>query len=593
MFKLTVYRKVSMSRNFFLLILVVLLVLVSAKIIMAHEKIAAYNEAVKLFQSGELVAAEEKFRSAKLNVSVSDHNIDINFMLSILSPIREIIEDIDEKAANYYEERDLDQLVDMYERWQDNQKKWVSGTSVQKDMYGEMVELTKLDQEMKGYFSEIKNGNLEKLTNQSVASTSEEEEIFIILNKIPAEYYGKGQSAKTKKIETSFQNYYEEKINKLISNGAVPSIVDEGNRQFSVLRQMSLDTAWLEQTLDSHLLTLVTAAYNKKDYAAFADSANTIKKLDANMKDAEVFTYIEKSTTNALTKAENLIANHKYEDAIGIYESLTPLKDTAELIVSANLSWDKYEPIRVLKRLYSGKEFPTFVNARNKWGADSVVAAISKEGGLYFGKLTGEEAMVVTEGTIEGTPGINKLSFQNSFGTPDNPVLYIDAKSSERKHHYLAYEVQSGSMVKVLDVEADQLTVESNHVLVVENPVGEGEGEIAYFEPDGTGEYQFTKIKVDYVDIEVEDIGNYYGKKVRFTAFADTLQNGGALVTLTQVYNDSTGQWEKTYVLLKGETDFIIYQNYTVIGIFNSYEDITDENGESIRVPVFEVEEVE
>lgn len=593
MFKLTVYRKVSMSRNFFLLILVVLLVLVSAKIIMAHEKIAAYNEAVKLFESGELVAAEEEFRSAKLNVSVSDHNIDINFMLSILSPIREIIENIDEKAANYYEERDLDQLVDMYERWQDNQKKWVSGTSVQKDMYGEMVELTKLDQDMKGYFSEIKNGNLEKLTNQSVASTSEEEEIFIILNKIPAEYYGKGQSAKTKKIKTSFQNYYEEKINKLITNGAVPSIVDEGNRQFSALRQMSLDNAWLEQTLDSHLLTLVTAAYNKKDYAAFADLANTIKKLDANMKDAEVFTYIEKSTTKALTKAENLTAAHKYEDAISIYESLRPLKDTAELIVSTNLSWDKYEPIRVLKRLYSGKEFPTYVNARNKWGADSAVAAISKEGGLYFGKLTGEEAMVVTEGTIEGTPGINKLSFQNSFGTPDNPVLYIDAKSSERKHHYLAYEVQSGSMVKILDVEADQLTVDSNHVLVVDNPVGEGEGEIAYFEPDGTGEYQFTKIKVDYVDIEVDDIGNYYGKKVRFTAFADTLQNGGALVTLTQVYNDSTGQWEKTYVLLKGETDFIIYQNYTVVGIFNRYEDIIDQNGESIRVPVFEVEEVE
>lgn len=593
MFKLTVYRKVSMSRNFFLLILVVLLVLVSAKIIMAHEKIAAYNEAVKLFESGELVAAEEEFRSAKLNVSVSDHNIDINFMLSILSPIREIIEDIDEKAANYYEERDLDQLVDMYERWQDNQKKWVSGTSVQKDMYGEMVELTKLDQEMKGYFFEIKNGNLEKLTNQSVASISEEEEIFITLNKIPAEYYGKGQSAKTKKIESSFQNYYEEKINKLISNGSVPSIVDEGNRQFSALRQMSLDTAWLEKMIDSHLLTLVTAAFNKKDYAAFADSANTIKKLDGNMKDAEVFSYIEKSTTKAFTKAENLIADHKYEDAIGIYESLKPLKDTAELIVSANLSWDKYEPIRVLKRLYSGKEFPTYVNARNKWGEDSVVAAISKEGGLYFGKLTGEEAMVVTEGSIEGIPGINKLSFQNSFGTPDNPVLYIDAKSSERKHHYLAYEVQSGSMVKILDVEADQLTVDSNHVLVVDNPVGEGEGEIAYFEPDGTGEYQFTKIKVDYVDIEVDDIGNYYGKKVRFTAFADTLQNGGALVTLTQVYNDSTGQWEKTYVLLKGETDFIIYQNYTVVGIFNRYEDIIDQNGESIRVPVFEVEEVE
>ncbi|MFL6558453.1 MAG: hypothetical protein ACJ8MO_20350, partial [Bacillus sp. (in: firmicutes)] len=133
MFKFTVYRKVNMSRNFFLLIFVVLLVLVSVKIIMAHEKIAAYNKAVKLFESGELVAAEEKFHAAKLNVAVTDHNTDINRMLSILSPIREIMEDLDGKAADYNEENDLDNLVETYERWQESQEKWVSGTSVQKD----------------------------------------------------------------------------------------------------------------------------------------------------------------------------------------------------------------------------------------------------------------------------------------------------------------------------------------------------------------------------------------------------------------------------------------------------------------------------
>jgi hypothetical protein len=129
--------------------------------------------------------------------------------------------------------------------------------------------------------------------------------------------------------------------------------------------------------------------------------------------------------------------------------------------------------------------------------------------------------------------------------------------------------------------------------LVVDNPVGQGEGELAYFEPDSSGEYQFSRIKVDYVDIQVTDIANYYGEKVRFTAFADTVQNGGALVTLSETYNNSTGLWEKTYLLLKGDSDFTIYENYTVIGTFNSYENITDENGESVRVPVFQVEKVE
>jgi hypothetical protein len=356
---------------------------------------------------------------------------------------------------------------------------------------------------------------------------------------------------------------------------------------------MSLDSSWLDRKLNSSLLKIVTVTLDKKDYPAFAEAATAIKKLETNMKGSEVISYIEKSTSSLLTKAEDLTSRHNYEDALDIYESLKPLKDTTAFISSTNLSWDKHEPIRVLERLYTGKEFPTFVNARNKWGADSVVAAVSSDGGLYFGKLIGEEAMVVTEGSIEGAPAVNKLVFQSSLSTSGIPVVYIDAKSSERKHHYLAYAVSGSSLVKILDVEGDQLTFESKQVIVVDNPVGQGEGELAYFEPDVEGNYQFTKIKVDYEDIELKDIANYFGKKIRFTAFADTIQNGGALVTLSETYNNSTQLWEKTYLLLKGDSKFTVYENYTVIGIFNSYENITDENGGSVRVPVFQVEKVE
>ncbi|MFL6558761.1 MAG: hypothetical protein ACJ8MO_21915, partial [Bacillus sp. (in: firmicutes)] len=426
-----------------------------------------------------------------------------------------------------------------------------------------------------------------------VAGISEEQEIFTVLNKIPAEYYGGDSSAKTNEIETSFQDYYEAKLNKMIATGSVTSIVDEGVRQFSALRLMSMDSAWLEKTLDANLLSVVTAAINKKDYLAFAEAAQTIKKLEEDMKGTEVFLSIEKSTVDVLAKAEDLTAAHKYEDAISIYEALKPLEDTAELIASANLSWDKYEPIRVLKRLHSDKEFPNFVNERDKWGADSAVAAISTDGGIYFGKLNGEEAMVVTEGLIEGAPIINKLAFKSGLSTSDNPVIYIDAKSSERNHHYLAYEVRAESLVKILDVEADQLTFESNQVIVADNPVGEGSGEMAYYEPNYNGEYQFTKIKVDYEDIQVQDISNYLGKKVRFTAYAETTQNDGALVTLNETYNNTTSQYDKSYLLLKGDFEFTIYENYTVIGIFKSYTNITNEQGETVRVPVFQVEKVE
>ncbi|WP_066065326.1 hypothetical protein [Neobacillus soli] len=594
MFKLTVYKKVNRSRNFFLLILVCLLVLVGAKIIMAHEKVTAYKEAVRLFQSGQLVAAEKKFRVAKLNISVTDYNEDIKEKLSVLSPIREVMEELDEQAASYNGEKDLDKLVETYDSWQESRKKWVSGTAVQKDMYLEMVALTKLDKELKGYFSAITKTNLAKLANDSGIGQATEEEIFTILQKIPDEYYGANGAAKSKKIGTSFQTYYAAKINKLTAaNAPVAEIVAEGNRQFGMLSQFSIGIGWLKDTLNSHLLKVLTAAMDKKDYPAFAEQANSVKNLSSNMKNAKVFPYIEKSKTDLLARAKGLTAGNKYADAISIYEALKPLENTDQLITYANLAWDKYEPIRVLERLYPEKKFPNYVNVKDRWGADSVVAAISKDGRIYLGKLKGEAAMAVTEGNLAGSPAIDKLTFQSGLTTSGNPVIYLDAKSTKRKHHYLAYEVSKGSMVKILDVEADNLTVESQQVLLVDNPAGSGAGKLAYYEPDIDGEYQFTNIKVDYVDIEVDDITKYYGKKVRFTAFAASVTDSGALVTLSETYNESTNSYDKIYLLLKGQSGFTIYANYTVIGIFNSYTNITDDNGEQVRVPVFQVEKVE
>ena len=70
-------------------------------------------------------------------------------------------------------------------------------------------------------------------------------------------------------------------------------------------------------------------------------------------------------------------------------------------------------------------------------------------------------------------------------------------------------------------------------------------------------------------------------------------QNGGALVTLNETYNNTTSQYDKSYLLFKGNFEFTIYANYTVIGIFKSYTNITNEQGETVRVPVFQVEKVE
>jgi hypothetical protein len=591
MFKFTVYRKVSLSRNFFLLILIGCLVAVSGKMVLAHQKIATYEEALQLFESGELVAAEKEFRAAKLNVSISDHNEDINLKLSILSSIREEMEDLDGTAATYYEDNDIESLKELYDRWKENNEKWVTGTAVQKDMYGEMLDLTKLDKDLETYFSEIKKTQLARLDNTSGNDSQVEEEIYEYLKLIPGQYYG-SELKKTLIIQASFKKYYSDKIAKLLNtNSPVREIVTEGNRQFNMLADFSIDMNWLRDSLDQHLLKILTAARDEKDYASFAEHANSSKRLSTKMTASKVLGFIEETKTDFLTEAQTLIKNHKYADAISIYEALTPLEDSAELITATNLAWDKYEPIRVLQHLHADKQFPYFVNATNKWGADSVVASISNDNLLYFGKITGEENMVVKEGSIANSLEINEISFHSNLSTSDKPVIFIDAKSDSRNHRYMAFEVRSESIVEILDVEADHLTVESNGVLLVDNPVGTGEGAQAYYESGYSGYYEFTKIKVDYIEINKEEVTQYVGQKVLFRAYNDSPRNNSALIKISETYNYDTGTYDREYVLLKGQPKFS-YGYYDFIGVVTGFETI-DNYGTVITVPVVEVEKME
>ena len=122
---------------------------------------------------------------------------------------------------------------------------------------------------------------------------------------------------------------------------------------------------------------------------------------------------LKKTTSDDLAKAENLTEANKYEDAIRIYEALKPLKDTTVSIASANLAWDKFEPIRVLKRLYPGKEFPNVINAKNRWGADSVVAAITTDGGNNILASLREKKWSLTEGSIRVRP-IKETAFNSN-----------------------------------------------------------------------------------------------------------------------------------------------------------------------------------
>ncbi|MFZ7943790.1 hypothetical protein [Neobacillus sp. 19] len=117
------YKEVNRSWTISLLLFVILLGLVVGKVILAHEKTAAYKEAMMLFQSGDGIAAEKKLLAAKRNPAVSDHDQEIDRILADLANIQEKDQEVNRKTTGDQGEDILDQLVDTYSSWHANVKK--------------------------------------------------------------------------------------------------------------------------------------------------------------------------------------------------------------------------------------------------------------------------------------------------------------------------------------------------------------------------------------------------------------------------------------------------------------------------------------
>ncbi|MFD2446862.1 hypothetical protein ACFSO7_23255 [Bacillus sp. CGMCC 1.16607] len=591
MLKLTAYKKISLSRNILILILTICLIGVGLKITFAHQKISIYKEAVRLFNSGELISAEERYRKARMNPFVIDHNKEIDQRLSVLSPIRESMLHLDMEAKEANKESNLPSLVEIYNEYQSRKQEWQRATNIHQDMFHEMATKTKIEKDLQKYFKSF-NSHLHASLQESKNQTNQQETIFGDLSLIPAEYYG-GEKQKTAEIHHAFITYFQKNLDEMMNGKSFVATTKEGKRQFQFLKKFSINTDWLQKILKPYLFSEIQKTFTSEQYELFIKQAVAVKTLESYLKEAEVFSYIDRSVDKLYNKASRMVSESQFEEAIHLYEAIDPLEDTSELVASVEQEWDLHEPLRVLQRQSPGTNFQNHVSGRNNWGADSFIAAISADGIMYFGKQNRGEEMLVTSTTIGDTTSVKHIQFYNELSNNGNPVIYFESDSQSRKHYYQAYEVSDSSLIKILDIEADGLTMESDHLLLIDNPVGEGEGELAYFEPTYDGVYAFSSVQVDYVDINVADIQSYTGEKVRFNAYIESAEPGWAWVVLSQEYNSLTNEYDTEYLLLRGQFEFENGRSYTIIGTYNGEETITFSDESSSNVPVVDVIEYE
>lgn len=101
--------------------------------------------------------------------------------------------------------------------------------------------------------------------------------------------------------------------------------------------------------------------------------------------------------------------------------------------------------------------------------------------------------------------------------------MLIEAASKTRKVRYLAYEVNTPELFKVLDVEADKIDYDPTGAIIMDNPTGDGAGQKAVYEYRN-GRYAFVKTMADTklggapLDIPLTEMISHKNEKSVFRA---------------------------------------------------------------------------
>jgi hypothetical protein len=236
--------------------------------------------------------------------------------------------------------------------------------------------------------------------------------------------------------------------------------------------------AWLQPKLDTYAQAYL-AKLEKTDLKGFIAAAlvfQSAKELSGSS--TKLTTYIQTTINKQLERAEQLASTQKFAEAIALYKVLDEYKDTDKEVADAEQRFLESDPQQLLRKA-AGTElaFSNMISAKDQAGAKLTAAGILDNKTLVLARLLPNQKIETTRATIDQGLIVKSIQWADRLGTKkDGTVLQLEAASKTRKVRYLAYEVSTPEMFKILDVEADKMELERTGVLIFDNPIIEETG---------------------------------------------------------------------------------------------------------------------
>ena len=537
------YKKKRRARNILVIVLVIGLALAILKLIAVWNKVSAYHEAAGLQEQGLLVESEPLYQAAARNRSVAYREAETAQALADLKPVIEmkervqrVIDRLDEEA----ESSNIDGLLAAYQAYQDLAASQMASAATA-GLYRDIAEYLEIEEKFADRFMKVKNDYVQHITKSIKDAAFGQEAAIAALLMIPPVYSG-GELIHNPELLTLLQSYDEAKLDAHIAANDLTAVLQEGASIEAQYRERASEIPWLMEKIDAYVIQTFTAQLDRGEVAeAIATRTQYRKDLgELAAPTSKANQHMTASLDGQLNAARQLVAAKQYQEGIALFEKLASYKDTKANITDAYKKMYANNPLQLLQTSFPGVSFASVENFYSVSGYSVLSFAVSGKT-AYAAGLQSDASIKSASSTLSRSMSVKSIKLEDRLASGKDPVFFIDASSSQRKHRYIAMQFSGKALRNLLDAEADSYSFEGGSSLILTNSTGSGAGEMAYYTLKN-GTYSFSKIKPDYIEIKASDIPKHIGKKVRFQTSIIAVDAGSAVAQLGSEYIILTGK---------------------------------------------------
>lgn len=573
-------RRLFSLQSLLLILCTVMLVLIGYKGIEISNKISSFEEAERLYANKDLVGAETWYWKARDNRSILYHEDEISARLEELAPITKMKDQLalyNTEGAEATAKGEFDRLLKTYGELSQFRNTYYTNSGPFSEYYRQISQSIGVSENFVSYFAEFKAQFYAELNDNLNNQSYDDESFKFNLLKIPAIFYG-DHDKQMSELTAAFKDYDLKKFDALAKSGAYDRLLTDAEGILSAYANNEFQAPWVTDKVKELMEALMRQELEDSNYSSFARHAKQYttfaEKVDPG---SSLIAYVEGQISQLMKKAKSLSAHGEFQEAIDLYTSLTPYLDTAEAVSAVRLAWMAAEPALLLPELEGEGQYAHVTGGTNAYGSKIYVAAADADNRIYFGRMNDQDSVqVLNNSDLTIDHSIRSLSIDQALSSRETPIIRVEAESYTRNTLYALFEVLEDRIELILWVEADGLETNADGSLLVDNPNGSGEGQLAIYERVGSY-YEFTGVKKYVRDVAPYEITQYPNDTIRFLC---TVTQPGVLETLGYAGNYD--------LVLKGTFDFS-EGDAIITGTFVNYTEIIV-SGEWISVPVIQVE---